>query len=96
MPDTVKITGINLSDTTKIWANGDRPLAWFDCEVRGFRLAGCVLIRTSRGFLLAQAPRGDSGKEGVRAIQIADPAVREAMADAAYGAFTALGGKEAA
>ena len=50
MTDTVKITGINLADTSKPWDNGDMLRAHFDCEVRGFKLNGCLLIYTARGF----------------------------------------------
>lgn len=90
----VKITAVTIRD--KQWDNGDRLLACFDCEVLGFGLNDCVLIRTRRGPLLAQAPRGDSSRKGVRAITIIEPSIRDSMATAAHAAFLALGGKEAA
>ena len=93
MTDTIKVTGLSLANQ-KPWDNGDRALAFFDCETRGIALCGCVLIRTSRGFLLAQGPRGDSQRVGARAIQIVDSALRKDLAAAAHRAFLALGGAE--
>jgi hypothetical protein len=87
------IVGISLL-AKEPWKNGDRLLACFDCEVRGFRLNGCLLIRTARGALLAQAPRGDNGRDGLRAIHIVDDALRSEMCAAAHGAYLALGGAE--
>jgi hypothetical protein len=89
----IKIVGLTLADR-KAWDNGDRPLAYFDCETGGFRLHGCTLIRTSRGFLLAQAPRGESQRPGTRAIQIVDTDLRKGLADAAYSVFQSFGGAE--
>ena len=96
MTDTVKIAGIDLPDTMKPWDNGDRFLAHFDCEVRGFRLNACLLIRTARDTLLAQPPKGDSKRGEARAVQIIDKALRDEIAGAAHRAFLALGGEEAA
>jgi hypothetical protein len=90
----VKITGIRIPASSK-W-DKDKLLALFDCEVLGFAFVGCLLIRAERGFLIAQAPRGDSGIPSIRAVRILDPAVRSAMAEAAYRAFLAIGGIEAA
>jgi hypothetical protein len=93
MTDAIKIVSLTLTES-KAWDNGDRLLAHFDCELRGFRLNGCILIRASRGGLLAQAPKGDSQRVGVRAIQIIDHSLRASIADAAHRAYLALGGVE--
>ena len=93
MTDAIKITGLSFAER-EAWDNGDKPLAFFDCEVRGFKLSGCILVRASRGFLLAQGPRGDSQRVGTRAIQIVDVGLRKALGEAAHRAFLALGGAE--
>ena len=89
----VKITSLTIIEA-KPYENGDKLLASFDCETRGFRLHDCVLLRAKRGFLLAQAPRGEARRDKVRAIQILDKDLRNAMAEAAHAAFLALGGDD--
>lgn len=89
----VKITGLVLADQ-RPWDTGDKPLAWFDCEVSGLSLAGCTLLRTARGFLLAQPPKGDCARPGARAIRIVDPALRDSLAEAAHKVFLSFGGAE--
>jgi hypothetical protein len=89
----IRIPSITITDS-KPWPNGDKLLCVFDAEFSGLRLNGCLLIRSSRGGLLAQAPRGDSQRPNVRAIQILDSGVRSQLADAAHNAFRALGGVE--
>ena len=90
-----KVTTFSITRSAP-WPNGDRLLGFFDIEIRGFRLYDCLLIRTSRGFLLAQTPRVDNKRATGRAVQVTDKAIRSEMAEAAYRAFTALGGAEAA
>lgn len=94
MSAAVKIIGLTLADRSKPWDNGDQPLAHFDCEARGFRLNGCVLIRAARGALVAQPPKGDSGRAGARAIFITDPELRESLAEHAYRVYQGFGGAE--
>ncbi len=90
----MKITALSLADS-KPWPNGDRLLAFFDCEFGGLRFHDCLLIRVARDdqFLLAQLPKGES-RNGDRVVQFTEPALRKAMAEAAYAAFLALGGTE--
>lgn len=95
MPVDVRVIGLRLVES-KPWKDGDRLLASFDCDIAGFRLHGCVLIRSSRGFLIAQPPKGTTGRDQARAIEIVDPDVRAAMRDASHAAFLALGGTEQA
>jgi len=91
----MKITALSIADS-KPWSNGDKLLAFFTVEYAGLRLHECLLIRAARDgqFLLAQPPRGDSRQGERRAIEITDPEIRKAMAEAAYNAFLALGGTE--
>jgi hypothetical protein len=89
----IKIIGLVLADRGP-WDNGDKPLAWFDCEVSGLRLNGCTLIRAARGFLIAQPPKADCQRQGARAVQIVDPELRSYLADAAYKVFQSFGGAE--
>lgn len=90
----MKITALSVVSNPQVWSTGDRLIAFFSIEFGGFRLHECLLIRTKRGFLLAQPPRGDTKKGECRAIQIVDPEIRKAMAEAAYNAFVALGNVE--
>lgn len=92
----MKITALSVVSDPDPWPNGDRLLAFFSVEFGGFRLHDCLLIRTKRGFLLAQGPRGDAKKGECRAIQIVDAGIRKAMGEAAYNAFVALGNVETA
>jgi hypothetical protein len=89
----MQITGINIVGA-EAWKNGDKLLAFFDIEANGFRIHECLLIRTSRGFLLAQPPRGDRRRGEGRAIEIADSALRAEIAATAHRAFLAMGGRE--
>ena len=69
--------------------NGDRLLALFDVEMADFRLRQCSLLRTSRKFLLAQPPKLT---DTARVIEILNPDIRRAMAEAAWIEFTRSGG----
>lgn len=89
----VKIIGMNINDG-KPWENGDKLIAFFDCEVRGFRLNGCLLIKTVRGGFTAQVPRAENHRGEVRAVKIIDTQLRHHMMDAARRAYVAFGGTE--
>lgn len=54
MTDSIKVVGMTLC-ASKPWDNGDRLIATFDCEARGFLLRGCFLIKTPRNGFVAQA-----------------------------------------
>lgn len=90
----MKITGLTVVTDAAKWKTGDKLIAKFNVEFAGLRLHDCLLIRASRGFLLAQVPRGVGRDEGKRLVEIIDPEIRKAMAAAAYAAFEALGGVE--
>lgn len=90
-----KVTALTVARLAP-WPNGDRLLAFFDIEIRGFHLHDCLLIRTSRGFLLAQTPKVENKRGSARAVEVVDKILRVQMAEAAHRAFIALGGAEAA
>ena len=87
----IKIVGISLVDPAPRWDDGSRLRARFDCEVRGFRLVGALLIETPRGAWIAQPPKGENSR-GTRAIQIVDPGLREALVIEARAALARLTG----
>lgn len=90
----MKITALTIVQDPQPWKTGDRLIAKFNVEYAGLRIRDCLLIRASRGFLLAQAPRGNRQDDGPRIMDIIDTEVRKAMAAAAHDAFLALGGVE--
>ncbi|KIZ43314.1 MULTISPECIES: hypothetical protein [Rhodopseudomonas] len=91
----MKITALEIIADPKPWrTGGDTLIAKFNVEYAGLRITNCLLIRVSRGFLLAQLPRGTGRDEGKRLIEIIDPEIRKALAESAYQAFTMLGGTE--
>lgn len=93
MTDTVKIVGMTLC-TSRPWDNGDRLIATFDCEARGFLLRGCFLIKTPKNGFVAQAPRGVNERNpDTRAIRIVDSSLRHAIMDAARRSYVAFGGE---
>lgn len=96
MTETVKITAISVVTDQKPWKTGDKLLAFFDTEFDGIRLRKCLLVRTSRGFLLAQPPRGGVDRAVGRPVEIMDRDLRVQMAEAAHKAFVAIGGVEEA
>ncbi|KIZ38575.1 MULTISPECIES: hypothetical protein [Rhodopseudomonas] len=92
----MKITALEIIADPKPWKTGDKLIAKFNVEFAGLRMIDCLLIRASRGFLLAQVPRGTGRDEGKRLVEIVEPDVRVKMAEAAFAAFTILGGTEKA
>ena len=90
----VKITGMNLVSDPKLWDNGDKLLAHFDCEARGFAMSGCLLIKTARRGFIAQLPRAENHRGERRAVRITESQLQHQMMDAARRAYVAFGGKE--
>jgi hypothetical protein len=91
----VKIVGMNIIQTQRPWDDGSRLLALFDCETRGFRLMGCLLIKTARGGFVVQPPRGENQRiANTRSIWIIDSQLRHHMMDAARRAYVAFGGTD--
>ena len=94
-PLPIKITGLNMA-RAEPWKNGDRLLAHFDCEARGFAFFGCLLIKASRGtrgIYLAQLPRAENYRGEPRSVRIVDRDLQHQMADAAHQAYVAFGGE---
>lgn len=98
MPE-VSILGLSRVSRPKPNKGGSIILAYFDCEVSGFELVGCALVRTPKNGLVAWPPSlvGVEGrKEGARrAVKIRDDATRHAMMINAREAYRALGGTDA-
>ena len=97
MPE-VKITAISRVPNPKPNKAGSIILAYFGCEVGGFRFHGCALARTEKFGLTVWPPmiEGAAGRVGsLRAIDIIDDATRHAMMQAARTAYKAIGGTDA-
>lgn len=93
MIPAVTIIGIKRVENPETWDDGARAVAFYDCEVRGFQFRDCLLIKTARGGITTQLPRGSKRDSGARANRILDDAVRNSMIYSASRAFEALGGK---
>ena len=93
MPE-VEITGLKRVSRPKPNKGGSIILAYFDCEVIGFALRGCALVRTSRNGLVAWPPNLQNA-DGMRSIAIRDDSIRHAIMEAARTAYRALGGIDA-
>jgi hypothetical protein len=91
----VAITGLTRIDRPKPNQGGSSILAWFDCEVVGFALKGCALVRTAKNGLVAWPPKLDSPEGQRRSIAIKDDAIRHAMMINARAVYQALGGTDA-
>lgn len=92
MNDEVRMIGLNRVLKPESWDDGCKMIAFYDCEVRGFRFHGCLLIKTARGGLTTQLPRGDTGRGNGRANHIVDGQIRDQMCDAAKRLYVTLGG----
>lgn len=92
MNEEVKIIGLNRVQQPKAWDDGSKMLAFYDCEVRGFRFHGCLLVKTARGGLTTQLPRGDDGRSNGRANHIVEDQIRHQMCDSAKRMYESLGG----
>lgn len=89
----VKITGVNIRRNPKPNASGTRVLAYFDCETRGFVLAGCALAVTEKSGLTVWPPKLNGKDDPIRRVSIANNDLREAMTEAAEDAFLKMGGE---
>ena len=90
----VKITGLSLCRNPRATATGTKVLAYFDCEARGFVLAGCALAITEKAGLTVWPPRLNGRDDPVRRVAIADDAIRNAMIAAAQASYALMGGTE--
>lgn len=91
----VTITGLTRISRPKPNKGGSTILAYFDCEVRGFELQGCALVRTPNNGLVAWPPKLEVQEGPRRAILIRDDSTRHAMMNQAREAYRALGGTDA-
>ena len=89
-PNPVKITGIKLIDK-KPWKHGDRLIAAFDCEVNGFAMDACLLIKTKNGELTARIPKVETPQGHGRDIRIIDSQLRQQFKEAASEAYRLFG-----
>lgn len=90
----VKITGVNIRRNPKANATGTRVLAYFDCEARGFVIAGCALAVTEKNGLTVWPPKLNGKDDPVRRLSIADDSLRHAMMSAAKDAYKLMGGED--
>ncbi|HEX2527450.1 MAG TPA: hypothetical protein VHL31_14275 [Geminicoccus sp.] len=91
----VKITGLNMIRDGKPITSGAVYLASFNCEVRGFALFGCMLVKTPKNGFTANAPRIDGPDGRHRAVVVIDPALRHEVTMAAREIYRLMGGTEA-
>lgn len=91
----VTITGLTRVARPKPNMGGSTVLAYFNCDVAGFRLKGCALVRTPKNGLVAWPPKVDTAEGGPRSIAITDDAIRHGMMLHAREAYRALGGTDA-
>lgn len=85
----LRIVGTTLLD--RQLKNGNRELALFDIEVDGYVIRGCMTIAFPSGFIGFSAPRLAINRD-IRAIEIRDRELRNAIVAAAVAAYHALGG----
>lgn len=88
----IAITGLNIRRNPKTNASGTRIVAYFDCEVRGFVLAGCALAVTSKNGLTCWPPKLNGKDDPIRRVAISDRELCEAMTEAAEEAYLKMGG----
>jgi hypothetical protein len=91
----VAITGLIRIDKPRPNQGGSSVLAWFDCEVVGFALRGCALVRTTKNGLVAWPPKIEGPEGHRRSIAITDDSIRHAMMINARAVYQALGGTDA-
>jgi hypothetical protein len=86
----VHVTGIHLFQNPIVTDSGFAIVAHFDCEVPGFRMSGCGLGRSARGWAVTP-PRVRRGRYEIR---FNDRDLRSTILDAALTAYRAMGGVE--
>jgi hypothetical protein len=91
----VAITGLIRVSNPRANLGGSSVLVWFDCEVVGFALRGCALVRTSRNGLKVWPPKIEGPEGQRRSVSITDDSIRHAMMIHARSVYQALGGTDA-
>lgn len=90
----VKIIGLTMVDERPNRA-GSRIVAFFNCEVNGFRLLGCALAITEKHGLTVWPPKIDGPNQYRSLVQIENDLLRNAMIKAAKTAYLAIAGTSA-
>jgi hypothetical protein len=76
-----------------VTGEGHQMLARFDAVARGFRLNGCMLLRSAQdGAIMVRPSRGAIRRGEPRPVIICDFELRRELAEAAHRAFVALSG----
>ena len=91
----VTVTGLNRVINQRANKGGSTVLASFDCEVNGFELIGCALVRTPKNGMVVWPPKLEAPGATRRIITITDNSLRHQMLEAARVAYRALGGTNA-
>lgn len=90
----VNITGLTRIAQPKPNRGGATILAFFDCRVNGFALAGCAFVRTARQGLTVWPPKLDGPEAARRSVTIADGHLRKLMVRQAQEVYRTLGGTD--
>jgi hypothetical protein len=91
----VEITGLSRVKEPKENKGGSTILAYFDCEVAGFRLAGCAFVRTTKNGLTIWMPKLDGPEAHRRSVAITDHSIHHAIMLEARETYRKLGGTDA-
>ena len=86
MSDSIIIDAINLIGDEP-FKNGEKPLALFDCQIRGFWFCGCILLRSPSNRYMAQLPRVRNRYGSPYPIRIIEAGLRVKIIDAATEAY---------
>lgn len=93
MKHDVTITGLRRVRHLKPTEKGNTELAYFDCEVGGLLMVGCVLVMLGRGELTAWPPKVDSSKTVARGVRFIDTGLRNAVLKEVLKHYKAMGGQ---
>lgn len=94
-PSEIRITGLSMVTKAQPHPSGVQFLAYFDAEVRGFALRGCVLVKTAKNGLVALPPKVEAPDASRRSIAIIDNSLRHQLMMAARDVYRMMGGTEA-
>ncbi len=78
------------SDTT---GAGNEIIGKFECEINGFRLSDCALMRLADGKLVAHPPRGFRTRGNRAPFHFVDADLAAAFVDRAVATWRALSGE---
>jgi hypothetical protein len=89
-----KITGMSIRDREN--KAGHMELAFFDVDVLGIRLCGCLLKRTKSGGFVVSPPRINDDRVVYSSVQIRDNALLHSITMAARDVYMLMGGAHGA